>query len=48
MKNTISYWYTTSDGFVSVFPESSQTYSPTWEPKIKGPLLSKRLLFSSK
>lgn len=26
--------------------KSSQTYSPTWEQKIKGPLLFKRLLFS--
>lgn len=48
MKNVLSYWYTTSDGFVSVLPESSQTYSPTWGPKINGPSLSKRLLFSSK
>lgn len=48
MKNIISWWYTTSDGFVFIFPESSQTSSPTWEPKIKGPLLFKRLLFSSK
>lgn len=38
----ISEWYVTSVGSVFVLPESSQTFSPTWEPKIKGPSLSRR------
>ena len=44
----ISEWYVTSVSSVFVLPESSQTFSPTWEPKIKGPSPSRRSLFSSK